>query len=36
MPPKVKKTYTPPSSLDSFRTQMEKRYGDRVERHETA
>lgn len=36
MPPKVKKTYTPPASLDSFRTQMEKRYGDRVERHETA
>jgi recombination protein RecA len=36
MPPKVKKTYTPPKSLDAFRTAQEKKYGDRVVRHEDA
>lgn len=32
MPPKTKKTYTPPSSLKAFRQAQEKKYGDRLVR----
>lgn len=35
MPPKAKKTYTPPKSLDAFLTTQEKRFGERVMRNET-
>lgn len=32
MPPKIKKTYTPPASLQSFRQMQEKKYGDQLVR----
>jgi recombination protein RecA len=32
LPPKAKKTYTPPKTLDAFRTAQEKKYGDRIVR----
>lgn len=35
MPPKVKKTYTPPASLAAFRKAQEKKYGDRIVRQDT-
>jgi len=35
MPPKMKKTYTPPSSLRAYRNAQEKRYGERIIRKET-
>lgn len=35
MPPKVKKTYTRPSSLASYRKSQEKKYGERIIRKET-
>jgi recombination protein RecA len=35
VPPKVKKTYSPPSSLAAYRKAQEKKYGDRIIRKET-
>lgn len=35
MPPKVKKTYTPPASLATYRKAQEKKYGERIVRKET-
>jgi len=35
VPPKVKKTYTRPSSLASYRKSQEKKYGERIIRKET-
>lgn len=35
MPPKAKKTYTPPSSLAAYRKVQEKKYGERIIRKET-
>jgi recombination protein RecA len=36
MPPKAKKTYTPPKSLDAFHTSQEKRFGSRLVRRDAA
>ncbi len=35
MPPKAKKTYTPPTTLAAYRKAQEKKYGDRLLRKET-